>query len=78
MVAGLNRERRVAVLETIRRGKDRGPVSIPLITARIGETSDEAVDRYIAKHGPLPVVEDDQVNAVVLVGVEPVAAGMPK
>ncbi|WP_267386171.1 hypothetical protein [Sphingomonas sp. GC_Shp_3] len=72
MVAGLNRERRVAVLETIKADRNRGPVFIQMIAAQTGETSDEAVARYVAEHGPLPEVDDDQVNALVLIPVEPV------
>ncbi|NNG59784.1 hypothetical protein [Sphingomonas paucimobilis] len=67
MVAGMNRERRVVALE--QRKKARGAVSIPMITAELDESSDAAVARYVAEHGPLPVVEDGDVNIIVMVPV---------
>lgn len=69
MVAGMSRERRIAALET--RKRYRRNINIPLIVAEIGETGDEAVARYVAANGPLDEVEDDQVNAVVMVPVAP-------
>lgn len=69
MVAAVNRERRVATLE--QRKKTRGAVSIPLIAARAGETSKDAVARYVAEHGPLPEVYEGAVNIIVMVPVAP-------
>lgn len=69
MVAGMNRERRVASLEQRKRGQNA--VNIPMIVARIGETGDEAVARYVDEHGPLTELHGDQVNVVVFVPVEP-------
>lgn len=65
MVAGVNRERRVAALEVQRR--KRSPVELPLIVAKIGETGDEAVARYVAEHGPLPEVDEGYPTVVVFV-----------
>lgn len=69
MVAGMNRERRVATLE--QRRKVRGAVVIPMISAELGESSDDAVARYVAEHGPLPEVDEGDVNIIVFVPVEP-------
>jgi hypothetical protein len=69
MVAGMKRERRVVALE--QRRKSRGVVSIPLIAAELGETSDAAVRRYVAGHGPLPEVDEGDVNIIVMVPVAP-------
>lgn len=71
MVAGMNRERRIAALETkTRRTK---PMNIPLICARLGETKDDAVARYVIANGPLPDDDGDAaiMNAIVLVPVAP-------
>ncbi|MEE8612472.1 MAG: hypothetical protein V3V60_07835 [Sphingomonas aquatilis] len=46
-------------------------VSIPLIAAELGETSDAAVRRYVAGHGPLPEVDEGDVNIIVMVPVAP-------
>ncbi len=71
MVAGMNRERRIAALETeTRRTK---LMNIPLICARLGDTKDDAVARYVGEHGPLPDDEGDPavMNAIVLIPVAP-------
>lgn len=65
MVAGVNRERRVAALEE--RHQVHKPVSIPLIAAEAGETAEQAVGRHVATNGPLALVDRDQVNAIVLI-----------
>jgi hypothetical protein len=65
MVAGVNRERRVAALEVKKRA--RTPVELPMVIAKIGETGDEAVARYVAEHGPLPEVDEGHPNVVVFV-----------
>ncbi len=56
--------KRVAALEQATRRQRL--VNIPLIAVSLGETSDCAVARYVAEHGPLDEVEDGQVNAIVL------------
>ena len=71
MVAGVNRERRVVALE--QRKRAHRLVQIPMIAADISETGDEAVARYVAEHGPLPEMDDDQVNVVVFIPVAPSA-----
>jgi hypothetical protein len=71
MVAGMNRERRLAALETkTRRTK---PMNIPLICARPGETMEDAVARFVAEHGSLPDTHGDPAvaNAIVLIPVAP-------
>ncbi len=69
VAAAVNRERRIATLE--QRKKARGAVSIPLIAARMGETSKDAVARYVAEHGPLPEVDEGAVNIIVMLPVAP-------
>lgn len=69
MAAGMNRERRVVVLE--QRKKARGVVVIPLISAGLGETSGDAVARYVAEQGPLPEVNEGEMNIIVVVPVAP-------
>ncbi|MGJ3629808.1 hypothetical protein AB5I41_28790 [Sphingomonas sp. MMS24-JH45] len=69
MGQAMNRERRLVALE--QRKKVRGAVTIPMIAARLGEDSKDAVARYVAKHGPLPVVDEGAVNVIVMVPVEP-------
>lgn len=62
---GSKRERRVAALEITNR--PWRPVNVPMIATAIGETSDEAVERHVAEHGPLPEMDNDQVNVVVFI-----------
>lgn len=69
MASTISRERRTANLEQKKRY--RTPVAIPLIVAESGEDSDDAVARYVAEHGPLPEVEDGDVNVIVMVPVAP-------
>jgi len=71
VVAGINHRRRVAALETkTRRTK---PMIIPLICAHLHETTDDAIARHVAEHGPLP--DDDGnpavTNAIILIPVAP-------
>lgn len=68
MAAGMNRERRVVALE--QRKKARGAVMFPMISAEPGETSEAAVARYVAEHGPLPEVDEGDVNIIVFVPTE--------
>ena len=72
MVAASNRERRVAALEMIKHDNELGPITIPMISADLDETSEQAVERYVAEHGPLPDVPDGKINVIVLVPVAPV------
>jgi hypothetical protein len=74
MVSSVNLERRIAALEQGSRREEN--ISIPLISAKLGETSDAAVTRHVAEHGELPKVEGDRVNAIVLIPVAPM--GCPK
>lgn len=69
MVAGVSRERRIVALE--QRKRAHRLVKIPLIAAEIGEAADDAVARYVAEQGPLPEVDDDQVNVIVFIPVVP-------
>lgn len=71
MVAGMNRERRLAALETKTRRTE--PMNIPLICARLGETKDDAIAHYVAEYGPLPDTDGDPAvtNAIVLIPVAP-------
>lgn len=69
MAATVNRERRVAALET-RRGAKLPIGPLPLITAQVGETSEDAVRRYEGEHGKLPDY-GDYPNAIVFIPVEP-------
>jgi len=69
MVGGMNRGRRIAMLE--QRKRARRTASIPLITAELDQNSDAAVARYVAKYGPLPEVGEEDVNVIVMVPVMP-------
>lgn len=48
-------------------------MNIPLICAHLDETTDDAIARHVAEHGPLP--EDDGnptvTNAIVMIPVTP-------
>ncbi len=71
MVAGINHRRRVAALETkTRRTK---PMNIPLICAHLHETTDDAIARHVAEHGPLPNDDGNPAvtNAIILIPVAP-------
>ena len=63
-------ERRLAALET--KTRRITPMIIPIICARLGETTDDAVARHVDEHGPLP---DDQgadvTNAIIIMPVAP-------
>lgn len=71
MAAGMNRERRIAALET--KTMRTKPMNIPLICVRAGEAKNDAVVRYVAEHGPLPDDHGDAtvMNAIVLIPVAP-------
>lgn len=69
MVAGTNRERRIAALET--KTRMMKPINILLICANLGETKDAAVARYLADHGPLLADDGDTttMDGIVLMPV---------
>ena len=69
MAASVNRERRVNALE--QRKRSRRAIKIPLISADVGESSKDAIARYVAEHGPLEEVEDDEINVIVFIPVVP-------
>lgn len=41
-------------------------MNIPLICAHLDETTDDAIARHVAKHGPLP---DNEGNPTVTTGI---------
>jgi hypothetical protein len=61
--------KRLAALEQRRRSHRL--VDIPMITAAAGETSDDAIARYVTEHGPLPEVDEGQINVIVMTLVQP-------
>ena len=69
MVSSMNLDRRITALEHGSRREET--ISIPLISAQLGETSDAAVARHAAEHGELAKVEGNRVNAIVLIPVAP-------
>ena len=71
MAGSMSMWRRVAALETTKRNRDRRAITIPLIAAKLGETSAEAVARYVAINGPLEEVDEGDVNIIVMVPVAP-------
>lgn len=69
MAGSMNRVGRVEALE-MRRGAKRPLGPLALISARPGETSDEAVLRYENEHGKLPDY-GDYPRAIVFIPVKP-------
>lgn len=48
-------------------------MNIPLICAHLNETTDEAIARHVAEHGPFPDEDGNPAvtNAIVLIPVAP-------